>query len=71
MLQLEPSTVVEYKAHKESMKDGSTFRNAQAYVFAQRPRSRAPSVSNEDAAGADGAAEGATSQKQDSTAAEQ
>lgn len=66
--------MIEYKAHKESMKDGSTFRNAQAYVFAQRSRSRAPSVSTEDGAGAGGADEqdgGAEQGKQASAATEQ
>lgn len=34
VLDLEPSTVIEYKHHAESMQDLSTFRNAKAYVFA-------------------------------------
>lgn len=34
VLDLEPSTVIEYKAHAESMQDLSTFRNTKAYVFA-------------------------------------
>lgn len=34
LLNLEPSTVIEYKSHKESLKDGSTFRNAQKFVTA-------------------------------------
>ncbi len=34
ILDLEPSTVIEYKAHAESMQDLSTFRNTKAYVFA-------------------------------------
>ena len=34
VLDLEPSTVIEYKAHSESMQDLSTFRNTKAYVFA-------------------------------------
>lgn len=34
VLDLEPSTVIEYKHHAESMSDHSTFRNAKAYVFA-------------------------------------
>lgn len=34
VLDLEPSTVIEYKHHAESMQDMSTFRNAKAYVFA-------------------------------------
>lgn len=34
LLNLEPSTVIEYKSHKESLKDGSTFRNAQRFVIA-------------------------------------
>jgi translation initiation factor 4E len=37
ILDLEPSTVIEYKHHAESMGDGSTFRNAKAYVFASKP----------------------------------
>lgn len=34
ILELEPSTVIEYKHHATSMQDMSTFRNAKAYVFA-------------------------------------
>ena len=34
ILELEPSTVIEYKHHAVSMQDCSTFRNAKAYVFA-------------------------------------
>jgi translation initiation factor 4E len=34
ILDLEPSTVLEYKHHSVSMQDNSTFRNAKAYVFA-------------------------------------
>lgn len=34
ILDLEPSTMIEYKHHAESMQDLSTFRNAKAYVFA-------------------------------------
>lgn len=34
ILDLEPSTIIEYKHHAESMQDKSTFRNAKAYVFA-------------------------------------
>jgi len=34
VLDLEPSTVIEYKEHAESMQDLSTFRNTKAYVFA-------------------------------------
>jgi translation initiation factor 4E len=34
ILDLEPSTVLEYKHHAVSMQDMSTFRNAKAYVFA-------------------------------------
>eukprot|EP00164_Ancoracysta_twista_P020471 GFYU01036611.1.p1 GENE.GFYU01036611.1~~GFYU01036611.1.p1 ORF type:complete len:243 (-),score=70.18 GFYU01036611.1:99-827(-) len=33
ILHLDPSMMVEYKNHSTSMKDGSTFRNAKAYVF--------------------------------------
>jgi translation initiation factor 4E len=34
ILDLEPSTIIEYKHHAESMQDLSTFRNAKPYVFA-------------------------------------
>jgi translation initiation factor 4E len=34
ILELEPSTIIEYKHNAESMQDKSTFRNAKAYVFA-------------------------------------
>lgn len=34
VLDLESSTVIEYKHHAISMQDMSTFRNAKAYVFA-------------------------------------
>jgi translation initiation factor 4E len=34
ILDLEASTIIEYKHHAESMQDRSTFRNAKAYVFA-------------------------------------
>ena len=34
ILDLEPSTVIEYKDHASSMRDMSSFRNAKAYVFA-------------------------------------
>lgn len=34
ILDLEPSTIIEYKSHAVSMQDMSTFRNAKAYVFA-------------------------------------
>ena len=37
ILGLDPSTIVEYKMHKQSLVDGSTFRNAQPYVFAAKP----------------------------------
>lgn len=42
ILGLDPSTIVEYKMHKQSLVDGSTFRNAQAYVFAAKPEEQAP-----------------------------
>lgn len=42
ILGLDPSTIVEYKMHKQSLVDGSTFRNAQAYVFAAKPEETAP-----------------------------
>lgn len=41
ILGLDPSTIVEYKMHKQSLVDGSTFRNAQAYVFAAKPEEAA------------------------------
>ena len=41
ILGLDPSTIVEYKMHKQSLVDGSTFRNAQAYVFAAKPEETA------------------------------
>jgi len=34
ILELEPSTMIEYKHHSSSMQDMSTFRNAKCYVFA-------------------------------------
>lgn len=37
VLSLEPSTVIEYKAHADSLRDLSTFRNTKAYVFAAKP----------------------------------
>ena len=36
ILDLEPSTVIEYKAHADSLNDLSTFRNTRAYVFAAK-----------------------------------
>ena len=44
ILGLDPSTIVEYKMHKQSLVDGSTFRNAQAYVFAAKPEEAAPAT---------------------------
>ena len=41
ILGLDPSTIVEYKMHKQSLVDGSTFRNAQPYVFAAKPEEAA------------------------------
>lgn len=41
ILDLEASTVIEYKHHAESMQDLSTFRNAKAYVFAAEANSTA------------------------------
>lgn len=38
VLQLDPSTVIEYKAFSRSLKDGSTFHNAQPFVFAQKEK---------------------------------
>ena len=46
ILDLEPSTVIEYKHHAESMTDMSTFRNAKPYVFAsEAPAASADAVS--------------------------
>ena len=42
ILDLEPSTVLEYKHHAVSMQDLSTFRNAKAYVFASDSATGAP-----------------------------
>jgi translation initiation factor 4E len=39
ILDLEPSTIIEYKSHAVSMQDMSTFRNAKAYVSAATPES--------------------------------
>ena len=38
VLNLEPDTVIEYKAHKDSLHDLSTFRNTQTYVFAAKDK---------------------------------
>ena len=46
ILGLDPSTIVEYKMHKQSLVDGSTFRNAQPYVFAAKPE-EAPASAEE------------------------
>lgn len=35
LLQLPPSTVLEYKKHMSSIKDNSTYRNAKTYVVAE------------------------------------
>jgi len=37
ILMLDPSTLIEYKFHSNSMQDKSTFRNAKQYVFAAEP----------------------------------
>lgn len=42
ILELEPSTVLEYKDFASSMKDMSSFRNAKAYVFAPNEDSALP-----------------------------
>jgi translation initiation factor 4E len=34
ILDLEPSTVIEYKAHADSMRDLSSFRGAKPFVYA-------------------------------------
>lgn len=38
VLDLSPDTVIEYKAHKDSLHDLSTFRNTQTYVFAAKDK---------------------------------
>jgi hypothetical protein len=44
ILDLEASTVIEYKHHAVSMQDLSTFRNAKAYVFASEPHAEESSA---------------------------
>ncbi len=36
VLNLQPDTVIEYKAHADSLRDLSTFRNTSTYVFAAK-----------------------------------
>lgn len=50
ILGLDPSTIVEYKMHKQSLVDGSTFRNAQAYVFAAKPEEQPAEEKKEESA---------------------
>jgi len=52
ILDLEPSTMIEYKDHARSMEDMSTFRNAKAYVFAPAPNNppSPPTTAEADAA---------------------
>ena len=50
ILGLDPSTIVEYKMHKQSLVDGSTFRNAQAYVFAAKPEETSAPAAEEKSA---------------------
>lgn len=54
ILSLEPSTVIEYKSHRDSLRDGSTFRNARAYVFAAKPDAAAGATAGRDEAEAEG-----------------
>mmetsp|Transcript_3605 Transcript_3605/g.5593 ORF Transcript_3605/g.5593 Transcript_3605/m.5593 type:complete len:237 (-) Transcript_3605:165-875(-) len=42
ILDLEPSTMIEYKHHATSMRDMSSFRNAKGYVFAPAEKNNAP-----------------------------
>lgn len=51
VLELEPSTIIEYKDFASSMRDMSSFRNAKAYVF-QSNGNDAPEPSMEDQAAA-------------------
>lgn len=44
ILDLEPSTMIEYKHHASSMRDMSSFRNAKGYVFAPADASAPPPV---------------------------
>lgn len=46
ILDLEPSTILEYKHHAVSMQDMSTFRNAKAYVFAAATANSEPTPGN-------------------------
>jgi singapore isolate B (sub-type 7) whole genome shotgun sequence assembly, scaffold_0 len=50
ILGLDPTTIVEYKLHKQSLVDGSTFRNAQAYVFAAKPEESTASEEKKESA---------------------
>lgn len=43
ILELEPSTLIEYKHHSSSIKDMSSFRNAKGYVFANDNTPTTPS----------------------------
>lgn len=49
ILDLEPSTVIEYKHHAVSMQDMSTFRNAKAYVFSPTSPPPPPKTAEEEA----------------------
>ena len=50
ILGLDPTTIVEYKLHKQSLVDASTFRNAQAYVFAAKPEESTPAEEKKESA---------------------
>mmetsp|Transcript_19870 Transcript_19870/g.33434 ORF Transcript_19870/g.33434 Transcript_19870/m.33434 type:complete len:244 (-) Transcript_19870:1193-1924(-) len=55
ILDLEPSTMIEYKHHFTSLQDMSSFRNAKGYVFAPSNPSQTPpttTTAEEDAANA-------------------
>mmetsp|Transcript_26423 Transcript_26423/g.26673 ORF Transcript_26423/g.26673 Transcript_26423/m.26673 type:complete len:241 (-) Transcript_26423:150-872(-) len=42
ILELDPSTMIEYKHHSSSLQDMSTFRNAKGYVFASSSKDPPP-----------------------------
>ena len=46
VLELEPSTVIEYKHNSNSMLDNSSFKNAKPYVFTVEGNSAASSSSS-------------------------
>ena len=36
VMRLEVGTVLDYKRHQQSMKDGSTYKNSKSFVFARK-----------------------------------